>query len=286
MIKARTLRALLDREGVVVAPCAYDALSARCIEVAGFEMAATTGFGMHGTMLGVPDNGLMTFTEMMSACYNMASAISIPLMADAEGGYGNAINTMRTVREFEKAGVAGLFIEDQVLPPNCPYIKGTRQVPVEEMVAKVRAACDARKNPDTVIVARTDAPFEESVDRLQAYAEAGADMVKPMPRSRQELEKFPAAVKHPMHLGFTAGQETTRGLTWKQAGDLGYKVVTFPFSQLFATARALLLVLDEIKERGTDEGFFDQMVSFQEYLKLVDIDTFLAWDQKYMLHID
>ena len=286
MIKARTLRALLDRDGVVVAPCAYDALSARCIEVAGFEMAATTGFGMHGTMLGVPDNGLMTFTEMMSACYNMASAISIPLMADAEGGYGNAINTMRTVREFEKAGVAGLFIEDQVLPPNCPYIKGTRQVPVEEMVAKIKAACDARKNPDTVIVARTDAPFEESVDRLQAYAEAGADMVKPMPRSRQELEKFPAAVNHPMHLGFTAGQETTRGLTWKQAGELGYKVVTFPFSQLFATARALLLVLGEIKERGTDEGFFDRMVSFEEYLKLVDIDTFMAWDQKYMLHID
>ncbi|MGV1009075.1 MAG: isocitrate lyase/PEP mutase family protein [Dermatophilaceae bacterium] len=286
MIKARTLRALLDRDGVVVAPCAYDALSARCVEVAGFEMAATTGFGMHGTMLGVPDNGLMTFTEMMAACYNMASAVSIPLMADAEGGYGNAINTRRTVREFEKAGVAGLFIEDQVLPPNCPYIKGTRQIPVAEMVAKIQAACDARKNPDTVIVARTDAPFAESVDRLQAYAEAGADMVKPMPRSRQELERFPAAVSHPMHLGFTAGQETTRGLTWRQAGDLGYKVVTFPFSQLFASARALLLVLQEIKDHGTDEAFFDRMVSFQEYLKLVDIDTFMALDEKYMFHID
>jgi 2-methylisocitrate lyase-like PEP mutase family enzyme len=223
---------------------------------------------------------------MMSACYNMASAVSIPLMADAEGGYGNAINTRRTVREFEKAGVAGLFIEDQVLPPNCPYIKGTRQVSVDEMVAKIRAACDARKNPDTVIVARTDAPFEESVDRLQAYAEAGADMVKPMPRSREELEKFPSLVPHPMHLGFTAGQPTTRGLTWRQAGDLGYKVVTFPFSQLFASARALLLVLQEIKDRGTDEAFFDRMVSFEEYLELVDIDAFMALDQKYMLHID
>jgi 2-methylisocitrate lyase-like PEP mutase family enzyme len=216
----------------------------------------------------------------------MASAISIPLMADAEGGYGNAINAMRTVREFEKAGVAGLFVEDQVLPPNCPYIKGTRQIPIEEMVAKIRAACDARKNPDTVIVARTDAPYEESVDRLQAYAEAGADMVKPMPRNRQELERFPAAVNHPMHLGFTAGKETTRGLTWQHAGELGYKVVTFPFSQLFASARALLLVLQEIKDRGTDEAFFDRMVSFEEYLDLVDIAKFMDWDQKYMLHID
>ncbi len=286
MIKARTLRELLARDGATPAPCAYDALSARCIELAGFELAATTGFGMHGTMLGVPDNGLMTFTEMMSACYNMASAISIPLMADAEGGYGNAINTRRTVREFEKAGVAGLFIEDQVLPPNCPYIKGTRQISTEEMVSKIRAAVDARRNPDFVIVARTDAPFDEAVDRLQAYAEAGADMVKPMPRDRGELERFPGMVNAPMHLGFTAGKETTRGLTWQQAGEMGYKIVTFPFSALFASAFALTAVLREIKERGNDEGFSDRLVAFDEYLHLVDIEKYTEWDRKYMFDLD
>lgn len=286
MIKPRRLRELLAQDEVVVAPCAYDALSARAIQDAGFELAASTGFGMHGTMLGVPDNGLLTFNEMLIACHNMASAIEIPMMADGEGGYGNAINTYRTVREFEKSGVAGMFIEDQVLPPNCPYIKGTRQVSVQEMVGKIKAACDARRDPNFVIVARTDAPFEESVDRLQAYAEAGADMVKPMPRSRKELEEFPQRVKHPMHLGFTAGRETTRGLTWRQAGELGYKVVTFPFSELFATAFALRAVLKHIKEDGNDEAFYGSMVNFDEWLQMVNVDRFNEMDRAYMFDVE
>ena len=195
----KRLRELINGEGAVIAPCAYDAISARCIQSVGFDLIATTGFGMHGAMLGTPDNGLLAFNEMVEACGKMADAVDIPIMADAEGGYGNAINTYRTIRSFEKAGIAGLFIEDQKLPPNCPFFKGTSMIREAEMVGKIKAACDARQDPDFVIVARTEAHGQEAVDRCNAYAEAGADMVKIIPMSRQELEYYQTVVKAPLH---------------------------------------------------------------------------------------
>lgn len=124
MTRTGALRALIRGEETVLAPCAFDAISARCIEMAGFPMVGTTGFGIHGAYLGTPDNGLLTFNEMLSVCGRIASAVEIPVMADAEGGYGNAVNTYRTVQEFERSGVAGIFIEDQKLPPNCPLFQG------------------------------------------------------------------------------------------------------------------------------------------------------------------
>lgn len=285
MIKTKKLRDLINGEEVVVAPCAYDALSARAIEFMGFELAATTGFGMHGTILGVPDNGLLTFTEMVRMCRNMAAAVKIPMMADAEGGYGNAINTYRTVVEFQNSGIAGLFIEDQELPPNCPYIKGTKLIRTEEMIGKIKAAVEARKDENFVIVARTDAPFEEAIERLNAYAEAGADMVKPMPRNKKELEEFPKYLKSPIHLSFTYGKETTIGVTAQDCGKMGYKIVTFPFAELMASATAMLKILKEIKEKGTDESFYKDLIKFDDYLKLVNIDTYNELDRKYMLDI-
>lgn len=286
MNKTKKLRELIDGDKVVIAPCAFDALSARLIEYSGFDLVATTGFGMHGTMLGVPDNGLLTFTEMLRMCRNMVSAVDIPMMADAEGGYGNAINTSRTITEFENAGVSGLFIEDQVLPPNCPYIKGTKLIPVEEMVSKIKAAVDARKDSNFVIVARTDAPFDEAVERLNIYADAGADMVKPMPHSRKELEEYPKYLKAPIHLGFTYGKETTKGVTAKDCGDMGYKIVTFPFAQLMSSVTAQMKILEEIKKNGTDEVFYKDMISFEKYLDTVNIDRYNEMDKKYMFNLD
>lgn len=285
MIKTKKLRDLINRDKVVIAPCAFDALSSRIIEYSGFELVATTGFGMHGTMLGVPDNGLLTFTEMLRMCRNMASSVKIPTMADAEGGYGNAINTHRTIVEFQNAGVAGLFIEDQKLPPNCPYIKGTELIETEEMISKIKAAVDARTDPNFIIVARTDAPFEEAIERLNAYAEAGADMVKPMPRNRQELEDFPKYLKAPIHLGFTYGKETTKGLTANDCGELGYKIVTFPFAQLMSSVTIQLKILEEIRENGTDEGFYEDMIKFEKYLDIVNIDKYNKMDKKYMFDL-
>lgn len=280
--KAGKLRELLNRDGVITAPCAYDALTAKMIEAAGFELAGTTGYGMHGAMLGTPDNGMLAFNEMVEACGKMADAVEIPIMADAEGGYGNAINVIRTVREFEKAGIAGLFIEDQKLPPNCPFLKATENISVDEMVGKIRAAVETRTNPDFVIVARTDAPFEEAVERCNIYAEAGADMVKVIPKTREELEKYPSRIKAPIHLGFVAGKEINNGLSAEDAGKMGYKIVTFPMTCLFTEVKAVMKILRHLREHGTDEGLMEDMVAMDEYFKFIGAEKFRELDLRYL----
>ena len=283
MTRTGRLKELIRREGAVLSPCAYDALTARMIEITGFEMMGTTGYGMHGAILGCPDNGLLAFNEMVNMCANMASAVEIPIMADAEGGYGNAINTYRTVKEFERAGLAGLFLEDQKLPPNCPFLKQTETISVEEMCGKIKAAVDARTDPDFVIVARTDAPFEEAIERAEAYKEAGADMIKIVPKTKEELEILPRKVKLPLHLGFVPGKEINAGLTVKDAGQMGYKIVTFPVTALFSSVWALKEALRELKEKGTDEGLIDHMSTFEDYFQIVNIEKYRKMDAKYLL---
>ncbi len=282
MTKAGKLRELLARDEVIIAPGAYDALSAKMIEAAGFELIGTTGYGMHGAMLGTPDNGLLAFNEMADALSKMVDAVSVPVMADAEGGYGNAINTIRTVRTFEKAGLGGLFIEDQKLPPNCPFLKATQMISIDEMVGKIKAAVDTRVDTDFVIVARTDAAFDEAVERCNIYAEAGADMVKVIPKSRRDLEEFPKRIKAPIHLGFYTGNGVSDGLTAWDAGKMGYKIVTFAFVCLFANVKATLDVLKTVKEKGTDEGVQNAMISIADYFKFIGQDYYKELDQKYL----
>ncbi len=280
--KRKALRDLIARKEVIMAPGAYDALSARLIQAAGFEMVGTTGYGMHGSILGVPDNGMLAFNEMVAMCGNMANAIDIPMMADAEGGYGNATNTIRTVQEFERAGVAGIFIEDQQLPPNCPFIKKPTTISVEEMCGKIRAACDARQDPDFVICARTDAPFDEAIERAKEYLKAGADMIKIIPKTRQELEILPTKLSCPLHLGFFTNSDQNAGLTAWDAGKMGYTIVTFPLTPLFIGTKAIYEGLKKIKEQGNDEGVVrDMMMPFAEYLKIVDVDKYIEYDKRY-----
>lgn len=270
MTKAEKLRALLNGSETILAPCAFDALSARCIEIAGFPMVGTTGFGIHGAYLGTPDNGLLTFNEMLSACTQMTETVEIPVMADAEGGYGNAINTYRTVREFEKVGLAGLFIEDQKLPPNCPFFKKTPgEISIEGMCGKIKAAVRAREDENFVICARTEAHGAEAVERVNAYAEAGADMVKIVPLTREELEYYPPRVNAPLHLGFAPGRGINDGLTAWDAGKMGYKVITFPMTVLFASVKAMLDILVRLKQDGTDDRLLERMTNFSEYFEVV-----------------
>lgn len=275
MTRTGALRALIRGEETVLVPCAFDAISARCIEMTGFPMVGTTGFGIHGAYLGTPDNGLLTFNEMLSVCVRIASAVEIPVMADAEGGYGNAVNTYRTVQEFERSGVAGIFIEDQKLPPNCPFFKETPgEISIEEMCGKIRAAVRARTDENFVICARTEAHGEKAIERVNAYAEAGADMVKIVPLTRAELEYYPPRVKAPLHLGFAPGRGINDGLTAHDAGKMGYKVVTFPMTMLFASVKAMLDVLAQLKSDGTDDGLHDRMVSFSDYFEIVHGDFY------------
>ncbi len=278
----KKFRELLAGSEPLVAPCAYDALSAKMIEAAGFSLAGTTGYGMHGTILGVPDNGMLAFNEMVDACGKMADAVNIPLLADAEGGYGNAINVIRSVHDFEKAGVAGLFIEDQMLPPNCPFIHEPRIITAGEMTGKIRAAVMARCDKDFAIIARTDAKFDEAIERAAAYKEAGADMIKIFPKTRKELEALPQRVGSPLHLGVIPGQEATEGLSAQDILGMGYKIVTYPMTSLFAGVQASMKALRALKKYGSENNPECDMISFADYVKLVDGDKFKEWECRYL----
>lgn len=283
MIRQTTkLRELLATNDYLVAPCAYDALSARAIQAAGFKIAGTTGYGMHGAVLGQPDTGLLALNETVSILSKMADAVDIPILADAEGGYGSAMNVIRTIKEYEKTGVGGLFIEDQKQPPNCPFIKAPELVSTDEMVGKIRAAVDTRKDKDLVIIARTDAPFEEAIERANAYMEAGADMVKILPKTREELEALPSRVNGPIHLGLYANKGINDGMTAADCGKLGYKIITFPMSCLFANVAATMTILQYIQENGTDEGYTGKVMQFNEYLKFIGVDEYKTLISKYL----
>ncbi|SCH47147.1 2%2C3-dimethylmalate lyase [uncultured Clostridium sp.] len=283
MVRQTTkLRELLATNDYLVAPCAYDALSARAIQAAGFKIAGTTGYGMHGAVLGQPDTGLLALNETVSILSKMADAVDIPILADAEGGYGSAMNVIRTIKEYEKTGVGGLFIEDQKQPPNCPFIKAPELVSTDEMVGKIRAAVDTRKDKDLVIIARTDAPFEEAIERANAYMEAGADMVKILPKTREELEALPSRVNGPIHLGLYANKGINDGMTAADCGKLGYKIITFPMSCLFANVAATMSILQYIQENGTDEGYTGKVMQFNEYLKFIGVDEYKTLISKYL----
>ena len=283
MVRQTTkLRELLATNDYLVAPCAYDALSARAIQAAGFKIAGTTGYGMHGAVLGQPDTGLLALNETVSILSKMADAVDIPILADAEVGYGSAMNVIRTIKEYEKTGVGGLFIEDQKQPPNCPFIKAPELVSTDEMVGKIRAAVDTRKDKDLVIIARTDAPFEEAIERANAYMEAGADMVKILPKTREELEALPSRVNGPIHLGLYANKGINDGMTAADCGKLGYKIITFPMSCLFANVAATMSILQYIQENGTDEGYTGKVMQFNEYLKFIGVDEYKTLISKYL----
>ena len=283
MVRQTTkLRELLATNDYLVAPCAYDALSARAIQAAGFKVAGTTGYGMHGAVLGQPDTGLLALNETVSILSKMADAVDVPILADAEGGYGSAMNVIRTIKEYEKTGVGGLFIEDQKQPPNCPFIKAPELISTDEMVGKIRAAVDTRKDKDLVIIARTDAPFEEAIERANAYMEAGADMVKILPKTREELEALPSRVNGPIHLGLYANKGINDGMTAADCGKLGYKIITFPMSCLFANVAATMSILQYIQENGTDEGYTGKAMQFNEYLKFIGVDEYKTLISKYL----
>jgi len=280
--KTKKLRSLINGKDTVIAPSAYDCISARAIAAAGFECAGTTGFGMHGAMLGQPDSGLLAFNEDVAALEKMADCVDIPIIADAEGGFGSALNAMRTVREFEKAGIAGLFIEDQKNPPNCPFIKAPEVISVEEMVGKIHAALDTRKDKDFIIVARTDAPFEESVERANIYLEAGADMVKVLPKNKDELLKYPSLINGPIHLGLYRNKGLNDGMTAYDCGRLGYKIITYPMDCLFAATASVIELMKYIKAHGTDEGYEGPYMLFTDYLKFIGADEYKANFLKYV----
>jgi methylisocitrate lyase len=281
------LRELLARPQILVAPGAYDALTARMIEKAGFEAVYMTGAGTVNSLTGLPDNGLITLTEMTMNARYMVQATTTPVLSDADTGYGNAINVMRTVWEFERAGVAAIHLEDQVSPKRCGHLEGKEVIDVQEMVGKVRAACAARHDPDFVIIARVDARavlgFDEAVRRGRAYREAGADVIFPEAlQTEEEFREYARALSSPLLANMTEFGKTPY-LSAKQFEEMGYKIVIFPVTTLRVALKAVRELLATLKETGTPRELIDRMFTRQELYEVLDYDTYHAYEKDYVL---
>ena len=255
-VGAGRLRELLEGPEPVLAPGAYDGLTARLVEQAGFEAVYMTGFGTSASLLGRPDIGLLSFGEMVDNARRIGQAVEVPVIADADDGYGNPINVIRTVREYEAAGVAAIHIEDQVSPKKCGHMEGKEVIDASEMVEKVRAAVEARHSEDFVIIGRTDARAVEGLDgaleRARRYREAGADVLfVEAPQSEEEIaavaEAFPDV---PLLFNWVESGKTPP-VELERLKELGFRLIIFPVSTLLAATRSVSEALDRIRAQGS-----------------------------------
>lgn len=284
------LRTLLREPGLVSVPGAYDALSARLIAQAGFPAVYMTGFGTAASVLGQPDVGLLTMSEMVSRAAALSAVIGdLPLIADADTGYGNPLNVRRTIQEYERAGVAAVHIEDQVWPKKCGHMEGKQVIPLDEMIQKVRAAVDARRDPDFVIIARTDANavngLEDALRRGKAYREAGADIIFiEAPRSIEELRIIVETFHGTPLLYNWVENGKTPALSLDEIQSLGYKLVIFPVSLLFNATQAMLATLELFKQGQVPVGQAEQAVSFPQFTQLIGLPGVLELEQHYKIN--
>jgi len=276
MTAARRLRELLRGPGVIRSLGAHDAFTARLVEAAGLETVFLGGFGAAASLLGLPDVGLLTLTEMADAVRRTALRVAIPVVADGDTGHGDLHNVVRTVREFERAGAAGVLLEDQVTPKRCGHFQGKQIIPAEEMVLKFKAALSARRDPDFVIIARTDARAVEGIDgaiaRANRYAAAGADVCFiEAPETRHELERIPREVKAPLLVNMLSGGGTPI-LTVDELARLGYKIVVCPIESLLVAGTAIQALIQSLLSRGRVDLPAEQMMTFAEVKKVLGLD--------------
>jgi carboxyvinyl-carboxyphosphonate phosphorylmutase len=286
MKKTAQLRQLLQAGKLLVAPGAYDALSAKIIEQSGFDAVYMTGYGTSASVLGEPDVGLLTLSEMVKRAGDIANAVQVPVIADGDTGFGNALNVRRTVREYEKAGVCAIQLEDQVSPKRCGHMLGRDVIPKAEMVQKVKAAVDARQDEDFVIIARTDARthygLEEALARGKAYEEAGADVIfVESPESRDELRRISAAFPKTPTLANMIEGGRTPVLTFEELEELGFAIALFPLGPLYAAARAVELYLEELKRAGSSAGKVKDMMTFEEFNRLAGLPEYHELEKRY-----
>jgi 2-methylisocitrate lyase-like PEP mutase family enzyme len=279
------LRQLIEaRQGLVV-PGAYDALSARLVERAGFPAVYMTGFGVSAARLGLPDLGFAGLAEMAEQARSLAGAVSIPLIADADTGYGNALQVRRTVEQYELAGVAALHLEDQVAPKRCGHLAGKQVVPAEEFTGRIRAAVEARRDPDLLIIARTDAiavtGFEDAVARAEAAARAGADVLfVEAPTSDAEIAALPRRLDRPLLFNYAPSGRSPLP-PFRRLRELGYGLVILPVDLLFAATRAMQRLLADIRAGEGTPRDPERLVSFQEFLELIGLPEQLALAARY-----
>lgn len=270
-------RLLAGADAPISIPGCYDALGARLIEQAGFSAAYMTGFGSAASLLGRPDIGLLTATEMVDNARRIVGATALPVIADADTGYGNAINVIRTVRDYERAGVAGIHLEDQVTPKRCGHMEGKEVVSASEFAGKIRAARDARVNPEFVLIARTDARAPHGLDEARRRAtlavESGADVlfIEAL-QNHDEIasiaEEFAAHV--PLLFNWAEGGKTPP-LTYREIAELGFKIVIMPISLLFAATSAMQRALRSLHAAGTPAELVGSLPGFSEFTDLIGL---------------
>lgn len=281
------LRKLLKQPGIIVAPGAHNAFTAKIIEqTGGFHAVYMTGSGTTMSLIGEPDIGLLTMTEMVTQARNLANAVKLPVIADADTGYGNAINLARTVREFERAGVAAIHLEDQITPKKCGHFEGKQVVSLDEMIGKIQAAVDAREDPDFILIARTDARavlgFEQAVERAHAYVEAGADVIFfEAPQSLEELQTIVQSISAPIMVNMDEGTKTPL-LTVSELNGMGFKIVIYPRSAPCAAAKTIQELMELLKETGTTRGFLDRIVTFEGRNRITGLARYKEMEKKYL----
>jgi 2-methylisocitrate lyase-like PEP mutase family enzyme len=281
---AARLRALLARDEPLLVPGAYDALSARLVEQAGFDAVYMTGFGATASLLGMPDVGLLSGDEMVGNAGRMARAVDVPLISDADTGYGNAINVARTVQQFERAGVAAVHLEDQLSPKRCGHMSGKSVVPVDEMVEKVRAAVAARCDPDFLLIARTDARAVEGLDgaleRARAYLDAGADaLFVEAPESEAEVAEVAAAFPGTPLLFNWVERGRTPMLPLERIAELGFAMVIFPVATLFSATTGMQRYLAELRTAGTPLEVLEDAADFEEFTDLMGLPEIRGFER-------
>ena len=291
MKKTSLLRKYILERNALVCPGAHDVISAKLIEQSGFKALQVSGFGLSASYLGLPDMAFIGFSDVVHFTKNIVDAVEIPVMADADTGYGNSINAMYVTREFIRAGAAGMNIEDQVFPKRCGHLEGKQIIPLEEMVLKIRACTEARNgiDPDFVINARTDAiavsGVDEAIRRGNAYAQAGADLIfVEAPRSVEQIEQIVREIKAPVSVNLmdaVVGGKTPL-VSIDTLRKLGVARVSIPVGPLFAAVRGMRDYLDAIKGDRIAEGRTELVVPFAEFKSLVGFDAFRDLERRYL----
>jgi len=277
------LRELIKNREILIAPGVFNPITALLCKKMGFEVLYFSGASFSGS-LALPDLGMITLTEVVEEVKKITSIVNLPLIVDADTGFGETINVYRTVKELERAGASAIQIEDQVMPKKCGHLEGKILVKEEDMVKKIRMAIEARKSEDFLIIARTDARtvegLERAIERAKIYVEAGADMIFPEAlESLEEFKEFGKNIKVPLVANMTEFGKTPY-ITVEEFKEAGYKIVLFPVTLLRVSLYAMKEVLKEIKEKGTQKYFLDKMMSRKEFYDLIDYYSYINLDKK------
>jgi 2-methylisocitrate lyase-like PEP mutase family enzyme len=286
MNSRQVLKQLFKRDRLLVAPGCFDGLSARLVEEAGFDAAYLSG-GALARSMGIPDIGLVTMSEVIERAAQVVSAVKIPIIADADTGYGNAVNLVRSVKEFERTGVAAIHIEDQITPKRCGHLDGKEVIPLAEMEKKLEAALASRTDPDFCIIARTDARgvhgLEDAIRRGRAFAKLGVDAVfVEAPQSEAELEEIPRALPNvPLLVNVFKGGKTPM-LPVERLQQMGYRIAIYPSETQRAAIHAMRQALGLLKRDGTTEKMDDALTTFKERDKVVGLDEWQQLEKQYL----